>query len=52
MSNYDELLRTNGPVALTLREYLEPAQGPDAVLFPATFAPEEGPTRSRITSWT
>ena len=42
MSNYDELLKTTGPVALTLREYLEPVQGADAVLFPATFAPEEG----------
>lgn len=41
MSNYDELLKTTGPVALTLREYLEPAQGAETVVFPATFAPEE-----------
>jgi CRISPR-associated protein Csb1 len=42
MSNYDDLLKTTGPVALTLREYLEPAHGADAVFFPATFAPEAG----------
>lgn len=41
MSIYDELLKATGPVALTIREYLEPAQGADAVLFPATFASEE-----------
>src|SRR5258707_3427755 len=42
MSTYDELLKTTGPVALTMKEYLEPAHGAGAVLFPATFAaPEE-----------
>jgi len=41
MTTYDELLKTAGPVALTIKEYLEPIHGPNAVLFPATFAPPE-----------
>ena len=40
--NFDELLKTAGPVALTIREYLEPVQGPDSVMFPPTFAAPEG----------
>jgi CRISPR-associated protein Csb1 len=45
MTNYDELLKIAGPVALTVREYLEPVHGADSVLFPATFAPPEGEDR-------
>ena len=41
MTNYEELLKTAGPVALTIKEYLEPVHGPEAVLFPATLAPPE-----------
>ena len=37
--DFDRLLMSNGPVALTIREYLEPVNGKDSVLFPATFAP-------------
>lgn len=39
---FEHLLMTNGPVALTIREYLEPVQGKGSVLFPATFAPPMG----------
>lgn len=39
--DFDQLLLENGPVALTIREYLEPVQGKGSVLFPATFAPPE-----------
>jgi CRISPR-associated protein Csb1 len=40
--DFEHLLKTNGPVALTIREYLEPVQGKGSVLFPATFAPPMG----------
>jgi CRISPR-associated protein Csb1 len=40
--DFDRLLMSNGPVALTIREYLEPVHGADGVLFPATFAPPLG----------
>jgi CRISPR-associated protein Csb1 len=37
-------LQENGPAALTLREHLMPVEGPDGVLFPATFAASEDKT--------
>ena len=41
MNPYDVLLNTAGPVALTIREYLEPVHGMHSVLFPPTFAAPE-----------
>jgi len=41
IKKYDDWLNDIGPAALVLREYLIPAEGGDAVLFPATFAPSE-----------
>src|ERR1700758_3270407 len=37
-------LQESGPSALTLREHLIPVEGPDGVLFPATFAASEDKT--------
>ena len=39
---FDHYLNDEGPAALVLREYLMPVEGPDAVLFPATFAAGNG----------
>jgi CRISPR-associated protein Csb1 len=39
--NFEEYLKVAGPVALTIREYLEPVHGPESVLFPPTFAPPQ-----------
>ena len=53
MNKYDELLKADGPVALTLREYLEPAHGAEAVLFPGDIrVSTRVPTPSRIIWWT
>jgi CRISPR-associated protein Csb1 len=42
MSNrFDGWLEADGPVALVIREYLDPVSGPGAVFFPPTFAPPE-----------
>lgn len=38
----ESLLTPEGPVALTIREPLQPALGKDAPIFPPTFAPPEG----------
>jgi CRISPR-associated protein Csb1 len=40
--SFDDYLLPSGPVALTIREYLEPVQGKSSVLFPPTFAPPGG----------
>ena len=37
LTQFDHLLATDGPAAMVVREYLIPAEGADAVLFPATF---------------
>lgn len=37
-SKYDAWLRSDGPAALVIREQLSPVEGPDGVLFPATYA--------------
>ncbi|MTW17845.1 type I-U CRISPR-associated protein Cas7 [Rhodoplanes serenus] len=46
MSGWDDLadtmLATDGPAALVCRQYLMPAEGHDAVIFPPTFAAAEG----------
>jgi CRISPR-associated protein Csb1 len=41
LKKFDPWLLDNGPAALVIREYLTPVDGPDGVLFPATFAPSE-----------
>ncbi len=38
LEKFDVWLQDAGPAALVIREYLVPVEGPDGVLFPATFA--------------
>jgi CRISPR-associated protein Csb1 len=38
LAQFDNLLATDGPAALVVREHLIPVEGVDAVLFPATYA--------------
>lgn len=42
LNQYDHYLTHDGPAALVIREYLMPVEGPDGVLFPATFAAGDG----------
>jgi CRISPR-associated protein Csb1 len=42
LTRFDSYLDDNGPAALVIREYLMPAEGPDGVIFPATFAAGDG----------
>lgn len=42
LSKFDYMLAEDGPVAVVIREWLEPAAGADSVFFPPTFAPPEG----------
>jgi CRISPR-associated protein Csb1 len=42
LTKLDHYLSDDGPVALVIREYLMPVEGPDGVLFPATFAAGDG----------
>lgn len=44
LTKYDEWLENDGPAALVIREHLVPVEGPDGVLFPATFAASEDKT--------
>jgi CRISPR-associated protein Csb1 len=37
-----DLLAVDGPAALVCRQWLTPAEGPDAVIFPPTFAATDG----------
>ncbi len=39
LSQFDSWLDPDGPVAIVVREPLEPVQGPGSVFFPPTFAP-------------
>lgn len=41
LRKYDAWLAEGGPAALVIREYLMPAEGKDAPVFPATFAASE-----------
>jgi CRISPR-associated protein Csb1 len=41
LTQFDSWLTTDGFAALVIREYLEPVEGPDGVLFPATYAAAE-----------
>ncbi len=47
LKRYDSWLDDDGPAALVIREHLIPVEGPDGVLFPAGFAPEEGAGKDR-----
>jgi CRISPR-associated protein Csb1 len=38
LTKFDHDLSDDGPAALVIREWLMPVEGPDGVLFPATFA--------------
>jgi CRISPR-associated protein Csb1 len=42
ISLFDSYLTASGPAALVIREPLMPVEGPDGVLFPATFAKGDG----------
>lgn len=41
LTQFDPWLTTDNIAALVIREYLEPVEGPDGVLFPATYAAAE-----------
>src|SRR5213594_2594677 len=41
-TQFDRYLTEDGPAALVIREHLMPVEGPDGVLFPATFAAGDG----------
>lgn len=41
LEKHDDWLKTDEFAALVIREYLEPVEGPDGVLFPATYAAAE-----------
>ncbi len=41
LNQFDPWLTTDGFAALVIREFLEPVEGPDGVLFPATYAAAE-----------
>jgi CRISPR-associated protein Csb1 len=42
LKTFDHYLNDEGPVALVIRESLMPVEGPDGVVFPATFASGDG----------
>ncbi len=44
LKTFDAWLQDSGPAALVIREQLVPVEGPDGVLFPATFAASEDKT--------
>jgi CRISPR-associated protein Csb1 len=44
LKRFDPWLEENGPAALVIREYLASVEGPDAIVFPATFAPSQDGT--------
>lgn len=49
LKRFDTWLGGDGPVALVIRQSLEPAEGSDAVFFPPTFAPQKkGDTSSYV----
>ena len=41
LTQFDSWLTTDGFGALVIREHLKPVEGPDEVLFPATYAAAE-----------
>src|SRR6516162_9976670 len=42
LTQFDCYLSDDGPAALVIRQHLMPVEGPDGVLFPATFAAAAG----------
>jgi CRISPR-associated protein Csb1 len=48
LKKYDAWLSDEGPAALVIREHLMPVEGRDGVLFPATFAAEQGNADDRF----
>lgn len=42
IARFDSYISTGGPAALVIREPLMPVEGPDGVVFPATFAAGDG----------
>jgi CRISPR-associated protein Csb1 len=48
LTQYDAWLTDEGPAALVIREHLMPVEGRDAVLFPPTFAAEQGNAPDRF----
>lgn len=42
LTRFDHYFDDKGPAALVVREYLTPVEGPEGVLFPATFAAGDG----------
>jgi CRISPR-associated protein Csb1 len=46
IEQFDPWLETSGPVAVVIREQLEPVMGSDSVFFPPTFAQPEGSKES------
>lgn len=42
LTQFDHYLRSDGPAALVIREWLMPVEGVDGVVFPATFAAGDG----------
>ena len=48
LAKYDNWLSSDaGPAALVIREYLVPVEGADGVVFPSTFAAQEGAERDK-----
>jgi CRISPR-associated protein Csb1 len=45
IDRYDDWLKDAGPAALVIREPLTPVEGPDGVIFPATYAAAEDKTK-------
>src|SRR5258706_9206863 len=50
-NRFDAWLQTDGPVALVIREYLDPVGGPGTVFFPPTFAPPEDKAKTEGPSY-
>src|SRR4051794_35383159 len=46
-TTFDHWQSDDGPAALGIREYLIPVEGADGVLFPASFAAEDGAERDK-----
>src|SRR5690242_7213426 len=42
IEQFDAWIEASGPVAIVIREELEPVSGAGSVFFPPTFAPPEG----------
>lgn len=48
LTTFDAWLQNTGPAALVMREHLMPVEGHDGVVFPATFAAEQGSAPDRF----